>query len=103
MLNQLFALTICAILLPPFSVDYTLLHLLLPFGLLCVYTADGVDVKGLKACFVCFALLFPVGTFFTLKYRFGSLVRCFALCALLAVMLRYPMPWKMLDEPEVVA
>ena len=105
MLNQVFALSVCAVLLPPFSVDYTLINLLLPLGLLLVYTAEnwrmGIAVKGLQACYVCFAFLYPIGTFFTLKYRFGSLVRSVALTALLVVVLRYPFPWTALDEGEL--
>ncbi len=102
MLNQVFALTVMAILLPPFSVDYTLVQLFLPLGLFLVYTAErwrgGIDVKGMKAVYMCFAILYPIGTFFTIKYRFGSLIRSFALTALFVVLLRFPFPWAELDE-----
>ena len=54
----------------------------------------------LRACFVCFALLYPIGSFFTIYVRFGSLVRCFALTALLIVVLRHPFAWPELDREE---
>jgi hypothetical protein len=104
MLNQLLALTTCAVWLPPFSVDYTLLQLLLPLGLLCVFAAEtwrkGVQTPGLRGCFLCFAFLYPVGSFFLLRYRFGSMVRCFALGALLIVVLRFPFAWPEFDREE---
>ena len=104
MLNQVLALTSCAILLPPFSVDYTLLQQLLPLGLLCVYAAESwrrdLEPAGLRGCFLCFALLYPIGSFFIIRYRFGSMVRCFALTALLVVVLRYPFAWPELDAEE---
>jgi hypothetical protein len=104
MLNQVFALTACAVLLPPFSVDYTLLQLFLPLGLLCIYTVESwrknLVPTGVRTCFVCFALLYPIGSFFTIRYRFGSMVRCFALTALLIAVLRHPFPWAELDREE---
>jgi hypothetical protein len=104
MLNQVLALTVCAVLLPPFSVDYTLLQLFLPLGLLCIYTVESwrknLVPAGLRSCFVCFALLYPIGSFFTVRYRFGSMVRCSALTALLITVLRYPFPWTELDSEE---
>jgi hypothetical protein len=104
MLNQVLALTICAVLLPPFSVDYTLLQLFLPLGLLCIYTVESwrknLVPAGLRASFICFAFLYPIGSFFTIRYRFGSMVRCFALTALLIAVLRHPFPWPELDSEE---
>jgi hypothetical protein len=104
MLNQVLALTTCAVWLPPFSVDYTLLQLLLPLGLLCVFAAEsackGVETAGLRGCFLCFAFLYPIGSFFILRYRFGSMVRCFALGALLMMVLRSPFAWAEFDREE---
>ena len=97
MLNQVLALTVCAVLLPPYSVDYTLVQLLLPCGLLCVYAVRNDEAKGLDVCFACFALIFTVGTFFTAGYRFGSQVRMAALVVLLVAALRNPFWW---DELE---
>ena len=92
-LNQVIALTVCAVLLPPFSLDYTLVELLVPFGLLCVFTVaawrEREQPAGLALCFTCFALLFTTGAYFQLKYRFAAQVRTLALMALLAAVLHY--------------
>jgi len=102
MLNQVLALTICAVLLPPLSADYTLIELLLPFGLLCLYAIES-ERADLDACFGCFALLFAWETFFTIHYAFDRPVRAVALIVLLILVLRSPMPWVWLDAPEATA
>ena len=100
MLNQVLALTICAVLLPPLSADYTLLELLLPFGLLCHYAVDAArnhqQPRGLGTCFVCFALIFSWETFLTIRYSFDRPVRAAALTVLLVIVLRHPFEWPML-------
>lgn len=103
MLNQVLALTVCAVLLPPLSADYTLLELLLPFGLLCLYAAEtcGSDVApDLAPIFGCFALLFGWETFLTLHYAFDRPLRAVILTALLVLVLRQPLPWQRLDRAE---
>jgi hypothetical protein len=104
MLNQVLALTLCAVLLPPLSADYTLVELLLPFGLLCLYTAE---VRGhsraLAACFGCFAALFAWETFLTVHYSFDRPIRSLALCTLLILILRTPFAWARLDRTGVAA
>jgi hypothetical protein len=104
MLNQLFALTVCGVLLPPLSSDYTLVQLLLPLGLLCIYATDqwrhGLSTPGLALCFGCIAVLFTVGTYFKLQYQMSSQVRTVALIVLLIATLRYPMRWHELDGEE---
>ncbi len=102
-LNQLLALTICAVLLPPLSADYTLLELLLPFGLLCLYAVESKDsglVPCLAPCFGCFAVLFAWETFLTMHYAFDRPARTVALSVLLIFVLRSPMPWARLDPVE---
>jgi len=101
-LNQVLALTICAVLLPPLSADYTLVELLLPFGLLCVYATE-TDRNDLAPIFGCFAILFAWETFLTLHYAFDRPLRAVALTALLILILRTSMPWATLDKPEVHA
>jgi len=92
-LNQAIALTVCAVLLPPFSLDYTLVELLVPFGLLCVFAVAawrrGRQPAGLNICLLCYAVLFTTGAYFELKYRFAAQVRTLALMALLAAVLRH--------------
>jgi hypothetical protein len=102
LLNQLLALSACALMLPPLSADYTLLHLLFPFGLLCVYAVDrwrnAVQVPGLTACFVCFAPIFSFQTYITWRYRFSCEFRGLGLLVLLIVAMRYRFPWAELDR-----
>jgi hypothetical protein len=102
MLNQVLALTVYAVLVPPLSADYTLLELLLPFALLCLYAVDawrsGEQARGLSACFACFAAIFGWETFLTLRYSFDRPMRTLALCALLVIVLRSPFPWPLLDR-----
>lgn len=101
LLNQVLALTVCAVLLPPLSADYTLLHLLFPFALLCLYAADmarnNIEVPGLKAAFLCFAPIFSFQTYITWRYRYSCECRTVALILLLALVLRHRFPW---DEHE---
>ena len=101
-LNQLLALTVCAVLLPPLSADYTLLELLLPFGLLCFYAVES-QRSDLNAIFGCFAVLFAWETFLTIHYAFDRPARTVALCVLLVLVLRSPMPWWRLDPAEAAA
>lgn len=92
-LNQVIALTVCAVLLPPYSVDYTLVQLLVPLGLLCLFTFEawriGDQPSGLHICFTCFAILFSTGAYFELKYRFAAQFRTAALLVLLVAVLHY--------------
>ncbi len=92
-LNQVVALTVCAVLLPPFSLDYTLVQLLVPFGLLCVFAVDTWRKReqpaGLTLCLTCFAILFSTGAYFQLHFRLAAQVRTLALIALLGAMLHY--------------
>jgi len=92
-LTQAIALTICAVLLPPFSLDYTLVNLLVPMGLLCVFAAErwrrGVEPRGLTLCFACFAVIFTTGAYFELRYRFAAQMRTLALLVLLWAVLQY--------------
>jgi hypothetical protein len=93
LLNQVVALTVFAVLLPPFSLDYTLVPLLVPMGLLCVFAVaqwrQRLQPPGLDICFACFAVIFTTGAYFQWKYRFAAQVRTVALLVLLTVALRY--------------
>ena len=103
MLNQVLALTICSLILPPLSADYTLLHTLFPFSILCFYATDrwrkNIDVPGLKACFLCFAPIFSFQTYLTWGERYACEFRSIALAILLALVIRHRFPWTELDEP----
>jgi hypothetical protein len=88
------ALSVCAVLLPPLSADYTLLHLLFPFALLCLYAVsqwrNGTHIPGLTAAFLCFAPIFSFQTYLTYRYRFSCEFRTLGLIALLTILLRHP-------------
>ncbi|MDP9039136.1 MAG: DUF2029 domain-containing protein [Acidobacteriota bacterium] len=94
MLNQLLVLSVCAVLLPPVSFDYTLVHLLLPFGLLCIYAADQwrsrIHVPGLRAVMACFVAVSTAGGFVTWHFRWAGQLRAIALLTLLYALLRSP-------------
>ncbi len=96
MLNQMLALCTCAVLLPPMSIDYTLLNLTVPFGVLCLYAVDrwrnGVAVKGLGTALMCFPFIYAPGQMY---YPFPLLwlacqLRTAALAVLLITILRCP-------------
>lgn len=93
-LNQLLALSVCAVTLPPVSFDYTLVHLLLPFGVLCIYATSvwrsGQMVPGLRLSFLAFAVVFTTGAFLTYGDRWAGQVRAVALLVLLAAVVRLP-------------
>ena len=97
-LNQLLALTVCSVLLPPLSVDYTLVHLLLPFALLSMLALErwrtGDRVPGLAACFTWFAVLFAYQNYMVLRYRLGAEVRTLALLCILWIVMRCRFPWQ---------
>ena len=101
-LNVVLALSICAVLLPPLSLEYTLVHLLLPFALFCAYavemTQSGARIQGLGACLACFAVLFDIETFLNTRYTYAAEFRTLALVALLGLTLRHRFAWPVLDR-----
>lgn len=104
-LNVVLALTTCAVLLPPLSLEYTLVHLLLPFALLCAYAIDmgqsGAAIKGLGACFGCFIILFNIETFLSNRLTYAAEARTLALIVLLWIVLRHPFAWTTLDPTNL--
>ncbi len=100
-LNMVLALTICAVLLPPLSLEYTLVHLLLPFALLCAYAIDMRQRDGavgsLGACFGCFAVIFNIETFLSNLFVYAAEARTLALRLLLGLVLRHPLAWPALE------
>jgi len=94
MLNQIVILSVGTVLLPPFSFDYSLVQLLVPLGLLCVYTMDkwrhSEQPHGLALAFTCFALIFTTGAYFQIHYQIAAQVRTLALIVLVFAALNYP-------------
>lgn len=101
MLNIVLALTICAVLLPPLSLEYTLVHLLLPFALLCAYAVAmeqrRTAAQGLGGCFACFAILFNIETFLSDRFVYAAEFRTLALIVLLWLVLRHRFEWTELE------
>jgi hypothetical protein len=94
LLNQIVGLSVCAVLLPADSLDYTLVNLLVPLGMVCVFAAEQwqkrEQPRGLAVCLACFAFIFTTGDYFRLKYLFASQVRTLAMLVLLAMVVRFP-------------
>lgn len=98
LINQVTCLTICSIVLPPTSYDYTLLHLYAPWAMLTLLCLDltGRGEKLLHTTAItftvaCYAfLLTPQSEFIFHGERFGGQVKAVVLLALLYTALRYP-------------
>ena len=99
-LNQLFCLSIAAVLLPPTSFEYTLLHLYAPFAVLVLMVVEHaggkelrMDSKVLAAFFTLMAFLFCVQSEFIYHaWRIAGPIKALALLALFACALRFPLP-----------
>jgi len=65
-LNQVLALSVAAVLLPPLSHDYTLVHLYAPWAMFVFYALRNPGRKALWAVFACFAMLFSAQNFLVL-------------------------------------
>ena len=97
-INQVLALTIAAVVLPPISYEYTLIHLYIPWALLTLYAVETAEssgslqrVRGLGFCFVCFAFLMTPESYFIVdKIRFSGQLKALVLVALFVAALRYP-------------
>ena len=99
-INQVLALTIAAVVLPPFSIEYTLIHLYIPWALLTLYAVDvarspGTShrIRGLGFCFVCFGFLMTPESYFIVDgIRYSGQLKALVLVALFVAALRYPFP-----------
>ena len=99
-INQVLALTIAAVVLPPFSIEYTLIHLYIPWALLVLYAVDlarspgtSQRIRGLGFCFVCFGFLMTPESYFIVDgIRYSGQLKALVLVALLVATLRCPFP-----------
>ena len=102
-LNQLLALMLCMVLLPPFSADYTLLHLCAPLALLMLgLTAGTVRLprRVLYAEMICVGVMFALKSFVIVGGRmYASQVNTVFMLALLGMVLVWPV--EMTGKPEV--
>ena len=94
-INQVICLTVAAIVLPPVSYDYTLLHLYVPWALLVMVAIEsrGRNVPGLTAAMVCCAIVFaPVTELIVHGQSYGGEVKACALTVLglIALLRKFP-------------
>jgi hypothetical protein len=99
--NQVLALTACAVVMPPVSYDYTLIHLYAPLVLLAMIAASKPQGDAsLNAVFVLLAVgLAPLSELIAHGSRFGGQMRALDLVALLVVALTRPFPSRFDSEP----
>ena len=95
LINQVLCLCIPAILLPPVSFDYTLMHLYAPWAMLVLLAQDrsnaGRKTPGLLAALVCLALLFaPESEFIVHGDYIGGQIKAILLALLMYIALKYP-------------
>lgn len=86
--NQVIALTVLSVTVPPISCDYTLLALYVPFGMLSIIALHYRDerIPFLSAYFVLFAFILTPENYFVFHHAIlGGQVRCLALLAVLAL------------------
>jgi hypothetical protein len=92
--NQILALTVAAILLPPASADYTLVHLYVPWAVLVLVVVslkDGRKVKGLVFCFICMAFLMAPESFAMIQgIRIAGQLKAIVLLILFIVSMTCP-------------
>jgi hypothetical protein len=93
--NQILALTVVSILLPPVSADYTLVHLYTPWAVLVLIAvsrqAYQQRVAGLVFCLGCMALLMaPESYIFVDGIRVAGQLKAVVLCLLLINSLSFP-------------
>lgn len=106
LLNQVLCFCILAILTTPMSLDYTLMHLYVPWGMLVLLAITAwrkqIEIPGLKAAFFCFLLLFCTLSEITYKgWIVGGHIKCLVLISLLIISLRYPFVSP--EQPSVYA
>lgn len=100
LLNQMIGLTTCAVLLPWWSGDYTLLHLYVPWALLVLWVIDNAASQkilgrelSLLWYMVPFAIIFTPQSYLIVNHQaWGGAVKTIALLVLLASSLRIPLP-----------
>ena len=97
MINQISILILLSITLPPVSLDYTLLHLYICWGIFAIYLIDAqraghsVTFGSLVMCLYAFAMA-PHGYVILGNYRFCGQLRWIGLAALLYIFLKQPFP-----------
>jgi len=96
--NQVICLTVACILLPPFSLDYTLMHLYVPWSMvtLVVLRVGEQRIRGLRLILVCFVLLCaPLSEFIFRGRTIEGQIKAVVLLVLFYAATRYPLPEEM--------
>jgi hypothetical protein len=89
--NQILALTVCAIVLPPVSYDYTLINLYIPWAVLVLIAVSGGRGWGILLSLVCMAVLMaPESYLFLHGVRLAGQFKAVVLMALLAISVLFP-------------
>ncbi len=110
--NQILALSVACVLVPPLSMDYTIIQLFLPCALLILIairsakTSPEASIPGLQLALLLMAILFAPETELTFRgHTASNMLRTLALLALFIVSLRYPFESEVsaLDESSVLA
>jgi hypothetical protein len=107
--NQILALTLASILLPPVSADYTLVHLYIPWGVLVLISIslkDAQKVRGLVLSFVCMAFLMAPESFAVIHgIRIAGQLKAIVLLILFIVSITYPFedPASDSDDQRLIA
>jgi hypothetical protein len=100
--NQILALTVASIMLPPVSGDYTLIHLYIPWGVLVLISIslkNAHKVRGLVLSFSCMAFLMAPESFAVIYgIRIAGQLKAIVLLILFIVSITYPF-----EEPASVA
>jgi hypothetical protein len=102
--NQVLALTVASILLPPLSHDYTLVHLYIPWALLvlvAICSKDARGPRGLTLCFICMAILMsPESFLFFRGVRIAGQFKAIVLLVLLVISVVCPFEDPVLEQKE---
>ncbi len=96
--NQVICLTVACIVLPPVSLDYTLMHLYVPWAMvsLVVLRAGERRIRGLQLILVCFVLLCaPLSEFIFRGRTIEGQIKAIVLLVLFYAATRYPLPEEM--------
>ena len=97
LLNQVAALSVASILLPPTSHDYTLIHLFIPLAILSVLTVRSrvqqLQVPGLTAMMICLAICMASESELVIRgVDYAAQLKCMSLFAFFYLALRHPWP-----------
>jgi hypothetical protein len=103
-INQVLALTVASILLPPGSGDYTLVHLYIAWALLVLVAICSKDARGphgLTLCFICMAILMsPESFLFIHGVRIAGQFKAIILLVLLVISVVCPFEDPVLEQKE---